>query len=50
MAIGSITQHCGFVNGTWLNWRLDGATRGKWGQLVGKVGEWVRGKPVPPRL
>jgi hypothetical protein len=34
----------------WLKWRPGGAIRGKWGQLVGKVGEWVRGKPAPPRL
>jgi hypothetical protein len=34
----------------WLKWRPDGAVRGKWGQLVGKVGEWVCGKPAPPRL
>jgi hypothetical protein len=34
----------------WLKWRPGGATRGKWGQLVGKVGEWVCGKPAPPRL
>jgi hypothetical protein len=30
--------------------RPGGAIRGKWGQLVGKVGEWVCGKPAPPRL
>jgi hypothetical protein len=34
----------------WLKWRPGGAIRGKWGQLVGKVGEWVCGKPAPPRL
>jgi hypothetical protein len=34
----------------WLKWRPDGAIRGKWRQLVGKVGEWVCGKPTPPRL
>jgi hypothetical protein len=27
-----------------------GATRGKWGQLVRMGGEWVCGKPTPPRL
>jgi hypothetical protein len=34
----------------WLKWRPGGEIRGKWGQLVGKVGEWVYGKPAPPRL
>jgi hypothetical protein len=38
--IGSIAQHFGLVDGTWLNWRLGGTIRGKWRQLVGKVGEW----------
>jgi hypothetical protein len=36
--------------GTWLKWRPGGATRGKGRQLVGKVGEWVCGKPAPSRL
>jgi hypothetical protein len=49
-AIGSLNSDIGFVVKTWLNWRPCGATRGKWGQLFGKVGEWVRGKPAPPRL
>jgi hypothetical protein len=49
-AIGSLTQHFDLIVVTWLNWRPGGATRGKWGYLVGKVGEWVRGKPAPPRL
>jgi hypothetical protein len=40
-AIGSLTQHFGFFAGTWLNWRPGGANRGKWGQLVGKVREWI---------
>jgi hypothetical protein len=44
------TQNLGLVVKTWLNWRPGGAIRGKWRQLVGKVGEWVRGKPTPPRL
>jgi hypothetical protein len=39
-AIGSQTQHFGLVDGSWLNWRPRGALRGKWRQLVGKVGEW----------
>jgi hypothetical protein len=34
----------------WLNCRPGGAIRGKRRQLVGKVGEWVCGKPTPPRL
>jgi hypothetical protein len=50
-AIGSLkTQHFGLWIKIWLKWRLGGAIRGKWGQLVGKVGEWVCGKPAPPRL
>jgi hypothetical protein len=49
-AIGSLTQHFGLIAGTWLRWRPGGATRGKWGQLVWKVREWVRGKLAPPRL
>jgi hypothetical protein len=44
------TQNFGLVVKTWLNWRPSGATRGKGRQLVGKVGEWVCGKPAPPRL
>jgi hypothetical protein len=44
------TQHFGLLAKNWLKWRPGGATRGKWGQLVGKVGEWVCGKPAPPRL
>jgi hypothetical protein len=41
MAIGYFnTQHFGLVVGAWLNWRPDGALRGKWRHLVGKVGEW----------
>jgi hypothetical protein len=44
------TQNFGLIAGTWLNWRPGGAIRGKWRQLVGNVGEWVCGKPAPPRL
>jgi hypothetical protein len=33
-----------------IKWRPCGAIRGKWGQLVEKVGEWVCGKPAPLRL
>jgi hypothetical protein len=44
------TQYFGLVVKTWLKWRLGGAIRGKWRQLVGKVREWECGKPVPPRL
>jgi hypothetical protein len=44
------TQHFGLLAKTWLKWRPGGAIRGKWGQLVGKVGVWVYGKPAPPRL
>jgi hypothetical protein len=50
-AIGSLkTQHFGPLAKFWLKWRPGRATRGKWGQLVGKVGEWVCGKLAPPRL
>jgi hypothetical protein len=44
------TQYFGLVVKTWLKWRPGGAIRGKWRQLVGKVGEWVCGKPTPSRL
>jgi hypothetical protein len=44
-AIGSLN-----LKTLWLKWGPGGATRGKGRQLVGKVGEWVRGKPAPPRL
>jgi hypothetical protein len=44
--IGSLkTQHFSLLAKIWLKWRPDGAIRGKWGQLIGKVGEWVCGKP-----
>jgi hypothetical protein len=50
-AIGSLkTKYFALMAKIWLKWRSDGATRGKWGQLVGKVGEWVCGKSAPPRL
>jgi hypothetical protein len=50
-AIGSLkAQHLRLLAKTWLKWRPGGAIRGKWGQLVGKVREWVCGKPAPPRL
>jgi hypothetical protein len=39
VAIWSLTQHFSLIVGAWLNWRPGGATRGKWGQLVRKVGE-----------
>jgi hypothetical protein len=44
------TQHFDLVAGTWLNWRPGRALRGKRRQLVGKVGEWVCGKPAPPKV
>jgi hypothetical protein len=49
-AVGYFITHLGLVAKTWLKWRPGGAIRGKWRQLVGKVGEWVCGKPAPPRL
>jgi hypothetical protein len=49
-AIGSLNSTFWLVVKTWLNWRPGGATRGKWGQLVGKVREWVCGKLAPLRL
>jgi hypothetical protein len=49
-AIGSLKLKLWLMVGTWLKWRPGGASRGKGRQLVGKVGEWVCGKPAPPRL
>jgi hypothetical protein len=49
-AIGPLNSNLGLIAETWLNWRPGGAIREKWGQLVGKVGEWVCGKLAPPRL
>jgi hypothetical protein len=50
-AIGSLkTKHLSLLAKIWLKWRPDVTIRRKWGQLVGKVGEWVCGKPAPPRL
>jgi hypothetical protein len=49
-AIGSLKLKLWLMAGTWLKWRPGGATRGKWRQLVGKVGEWVCGELAPPRL
>jgi hypothetical protein len=49
-AIGSLNLKLWLIAGTWLKWRLGGATRGKGRQLAGKVGEWVCGKSAPPRL
>jgi hypothetical protein len=49
-AIGSLNLKLWLMAGTWLKWRPGGATRGKGRQLVGKVGEWVCGKPAPSRL
>jgi hypothetical protein len=40
VVIDSQTQYFGLVDGIWLNWRPSGALRGKWRQLVAKVGEW----------
>jgi hypothetical protein len=50
-AIGALkTQHFGLWAKTWLNWRPGRATRGKGRQPVGRVGEWVCGKPAPLSL
>jgi hypothetical protein len=50
-AISSLKiQNCSLSSGAWLKWRLGEATRGKGGQLVGKIGEWVCGESAPPRL
>jgi hypothetical protein len=50
-AIGSLkTKHFGVLAKIWLKWRPSRAIRGKWEQLVGKVGEWVCDKPPSPRL
>jgi hypothetical protein len=48
--IGPLNSKLWLIAGTWLNWRSGGAIRGKWRQLVGKIREWVHGKPAPPRL
>jgi hypothetical protein len=48
--IGSTKLKLWLIAGIWLKWRPGGATSRKWGQLVGKVGEWVCDKPAPPRL
>jgi hypothetical protein len=50
MAVGYFISHLGLVGKTWLKWRPGVAIRGKWRQLVGKVGEWVCDKLAPPRL
>jgi hypothetical protein len=44
------TQNFGLVDKIWLNWRPSEAIRRKQRQVVGKVGEWIRGNPAPPRL
>jgi hypothetical protein len=49
-AIRHLNSKLWLIAGTWLNWRPFGAIKGKWGQLVGKVEEWIRGKSAPPRL
>jgi hypothetical protein len=50
-AISSLkTQRFDLLAKIWLKWRPGGATRGKWGQLVGKGGEWICGKPASSRL
>jgi hypothetical protein len=50
-AIGSLKiKHFDLLAKTWLKWRPGEAIREKWGQLVGKVEEWVCGKLAPPRL
>jgi hypothetical protein len=49
-AVGYLILKLWLIAETWLKWRPSGAFRGKWRQLVGKVGEWVCGKPAPPRL
>jgi hypothetical protein len=49
-AVGSLILKLWLIAGTWLKWRHGEVIRGKRRQLVGKVGEWVCGKPAPPRL
>jgi hypothetical protein len=49
-AVGYLILKLWLIAETWLKWRPSGAFRGKRRQLVGKVGEWVCGKPAPPRL
>jgi hypothetical protein len=49
-AIGPLNSKLWLIARTGLNCRPSGAISGKRRQLVGKVGEWVRGKPAPPWL
>jgi hypothetical protein len=37
--IGHLNSKLWLIAGTWLNWRPGGAIRGKWRQLVRKVGQ-----------
>jgi hypothetical protein len=48
--IGPLNSTLWFNCWNWIKWRPGRATRGKWGQLVGKVGEWVCDKSAPLRL
>jgi hypothetical protein len=50
VAIGSLPLNTfSLVVKTWLNWRPSEVIRGKWRQLVGKVGDCICGK-LAPRL
>jgi hypothetical protein len=49
-AIGPLNSKLWLIAGARLSWRPGEAIRGKRRQLVGKVGEWICGKPAPPRL
>jgi hypothetical protein len=49
-ALGPLNSKLWLIARTWLNWRPGGAIRGKRRQLIGKVVEWVCGKPEPPRF
>jgi hypothetical protein len=49
-AIGLLNSKLWLIARAWLIWRPGEAIRGKRRQLIGKIGEWVCGKPTPSRL
>jgi hypothetical protein len=49
-AIGPLNSKLWFNCWNLVKLETGRAIRGKWRQLVRKVGEWVCGKPAPPTL
>jgi hypothetical protein len=49
-AIGSLKLNAWFECWNLVKLETGRGTRGRGRQLVGKVGEWVHGKPAPSRL